>query len=44
MQSLSKYNKWNKYLLFAIDLFGKYAQVIPIKDKKRTSIVNSFKK
>ena len=25
MQSLSKYNKGNKYLLCAIDLFSKYA-------------------
>ena len=28
----------------AIDLFSKYAWVVPIKDKKRTSIVNKFKK
>ena len=35
MQSLSKYNKGNKYLLCAIDLFSKYAWVTPIKDKKR---------
>ena len=44
MQSLSKYNKGIKYLLCAIDLFSKYAWVIPIKDKKETSIVNAFKK
>ena len=44
MQILSKYNKGNKYLLCAIDLFGKYAWVVPIKDKKGTSIVNAFKK
>ena len=44
MQSLSKYNKGIKYLLCAIDLFSKYAWVIPIKDKKWTSIVNAFKK
>ena len=44
MQSLSKYNKRNKYLLCAIDLFRKYVWVIPIKDKKGTSIVNAFKK
>ena len=44
MQSLSKYNKENKYLLCAIDLFSKYAWVVPIKDKKGTSIVNAFKK
>ena len=34
MQSLSKYNKVIKYLLCAIDLFSKYAWVVPIKDKK----------
>ena len=44
MQSLSKYNKGIKYLLCAIDLFSKYAWVVPIKDKKGTSIVNIFKK
>ena len=44
MQSLSKYNKGTKYLLCAIDLFSKYAWVVPIKDKKGTSIVNAFKK
>ena len=44
MQSLSKYNKGIKYLLCAIDLFSKYTWVIPIKDKKGTSIVNAFKK
>ena len=43
MQLLSRYNKGIKYLLCAIDLFSKYAWVIPIKDKKRTSIVNAFK-
>ena len=44
MQSLGKYNKGNKYLLCAIDLFSKYAWVIPIKNKKGTSIVNTFQK
>ena len=44
MQLLSKYNKRIKYLLCAIDLFSKYAWLVPIKDKKRTSIVNAFKK
>ena len=44
MQSLSKYNKRNKYLLCAIDLFRKYVWVIPIKDRKGTSIVSAFKK
>ena len=44
MQSLSKYNKGIKYLLCAIDLFSKYAWVVPLKDKKGTTIVNAFQK
>ena len=44
MDSLSKYNEGIKYLLCVIDLFSKYAWVIPIKDKKGTSIANAFKK
>ena len=44
MHSLSKYNQGIKYSLYAIDLFSKYAWVIPIKDKKGTSVVNAFKK
>ena len=44
MQSLSKYDKEIKYLSCTIDLFGKYAWVIPIKDKRGTSMVNAFKK
>ena len=44
MQSLSKYNKGIKYLLCAIDLFSKYAWVVPLKDKKGTSIENAFQK
>ena len=44
MQFLSKYNKGIKYLLCAIDTFSKYAWVDPLKDKKRTSIVNAFQK
>ena len=43
MKSLSKYNRRIKYLLGVIDLFSKYAWVVPIKDKKETSIVNAFK-
>ena len=44
MQSLSRKNKGIKYLLCALDLFSKYAFVIPIKDKKGISIVNAFNK
>ena len=44
MQSLSRKNKGIKYLLCAIDLYGKYAFVISLKDKKGISIVNAFNK
>ena len=44
MQSLSKYNKEIEYLLCAIDLFSKYAWLVPIKDKKGISIINAFLK
>ena len=44
MQSLSKYNKGIKNLLCAIDLFSKYAWVVPLKDKRGITIVNEFQK
>ena len=43
MQIISKYNKGIRYLLCAFDLFSKYAFVVPLKDKKGTTIVNTFK-
>ena len=42
MQLVSKYNKGIRYLLCVIDLFSKYAWVVPLKDKKGVSIVNAF--
>ena len=42
MQLLSKFNKGIKYLLCVIDLFSKYAFVVPLKDKKGVNIVNAF--
>ena len=44
MQSLSKKDKGIKYLLCAIDLFSKYAFLVPLKDNKGISITNAFKK
>ena len=44
MQSRSKYNRGIRYLLCSIDLFSKYAWVIPLKDKRRVTIVNAFQK
>ena len=42
MQLLSKFNKGFRFLLCAIDIFSKYAWVIPLKDKKGISIANAF--
>ena len=42
MQLISKYNKGIRYLLCAIDLFSKYAFVVPLKDKKGTTSANAF--
>ena len=44
MQSLSKYNRGIRYLLCAVDFFSKYAWVVPLKDKRGTTIVNAFQK
>ena len=44
MQSLSNCNKGIKYLLCAMDLFSKYAWVVPLKDKQGISIVYAFQK
>ena len=35
MQLLSKFNMGFRFLLIVIDIFSKYAWVIPLKDKKR---------
>ena len=42
MQLISKYNKGIRYLLCAIDLFRKDAFVVPLRDKKGSTIVNAF--
>ena len=42
MQLICKYNKGIKYLLCAIDLLSKYAFVVPLKDKKVSTIANAF--
>ena len=43
MQLWSKFNKGFRFLWCVIDIFSKYAWVIPLKDKKGISIVNAFK-
>ena len=42
LQLISKYNKVIRYLLYAIDLFSKYAFIVPLKNKKGTTITNAF--
>ena len=44
MQLICKYNKGIKFLLCAIDLFSKYAWVVPLKDKKGVNIITAFQK
>ena len=44
MQLISKFNKGFRFLLCVIDIFSKYAWVVPLKDKKGVSIVNAFRK
>ena len=44
MQLLSKLNKGFRFLLCFIDIYSKYAWVIPLKHKKGVSIVNAFQK
>ena len=44
MQLISKLNKGFRFLLCVIDIFSKYAWVVPLKDKKGVSVVDAFKK
>ena len=44
MQLISKFNKGFRFLLCVIDIFSKYAWVVPLKDKKGISIANAFQK
>ena len=44
MQLISKFNKGFRFLLCVIDIFSKYAWVVPLKNKEGISIVNAFKK
>ena len=44
MQLISKFNKGIHFLLCVIDIFSKYAWVIPLKDKKRYYNFNAFQK
>jgi hypothetical protein len=42
MQYISKYNDNFRYLVTCIDVFGKFALVIPIKNKQAKSVLEAF--
>ena len=42
MQLISKFNKGFRFLLYVIDIYSKYAWVVPLKDKKGASAVSTF--
>ena len=44
IQLIIKFNKVFRFLLCVIDIFSKYAWVVPLKDKKGVNIVNVFQK
>ena len=44
LQLISKFNKGIRFLLCVIDIFSKYAWVVPLKDKKDITITNAFQK
>ena len=44
MQLISKSNKGFRFLLYVINIYSKYAWVVPLKDKKGVSIVDAFQK
>ena len=44
MQKFAKLNKGYRYLLTCIDIFSKFAFVIPLKDKKGINVKNALQK
>ena len=44
MQLISKFNKGFRFLLSVIDIYSKYAWVIPLKGNKGTTVTNSFQR
>ena len=44
IELISKFNKGFRLLLCVIDIYGKYALVVLLKDKKGITITNSFQK
>jgi hypothetical protein len=43
MQSMQKFNDGYRYLLVCIDVFSKYAWVVPLKNKAGPALVEAFK-
>ena len=44
IQLISKFNKGTRFLSCVIDIFIKYAWVVPLNDRKGITIVNAFQK
>ena len=44
MQLISKFNKEFRFLWCIIDIFSRYAWVVPLKDKEGVTIINAFQK
>ncbi len=43
MQNIARFNENVRYLVTCIDVFSKYAWVIPIKNKEAKSVLDAFK-
>ena len=44
MKLISKFDQGFRFLLCVVDIYRKYAWVIPLKDKKDITITNAFQK
>ena len=44
MNLISKFNKGFRFLLYAIDIYSKYAWVVPLKHKNGITCTNAFNK
>ena len=43
MQLISKYGKGFRFLLCVVDVYSKYASIVPLKDKKIITVTKAFK-
>jgi hypothetical protein len=43
MQSMQKFNDGYRYLLVCVDVFSKYAWLVPLKNKTGPTLVEAFK-